>query len=301
MILVTGAAGFSGSRIVARLVGDGEPVHVLVRDAEKAHKRLPAQGVDLAVGDTTRPETLDPAVQGVDTIIHAAFITADRKQGPGVNYHSTNVDGTANLVNAAKNAGVKRIVVLSGLGTKADKPGSYMQGRYEAEQTVIKSGLAWSVLAPSIQFGDGAAFFNGLADLIRGVPFVVPMIGSGGRKFQPIWVEDVATCLLKMAREPGQYDGKRIDVGGPEVYTYAQILDMLMRTLGKRRVKVPGPMPFVRIGARVMEAVLPKPPITSAALDLFTFDNVAGLESVPQSFGFTPKSLRLYLQEHGLH
>lgn len=300
MILVTGAAGFSGSRIVARLAGDGEPVRALVRDAAKARKRLPAQGADLVVGDTTKPETLVPALQGVDTVIHTAFITADRKQGPGVNYHATNVDGTANLVSAAKNAGVKRIVVLSGLGTKADKPGSYMQGRYEAEQSVIKSGLAWSILGPSIQFGDGSAFFNGLADLIRSVPVVVPMIGGGGREFQPIWVEDVTTCLLKMAREPGQYDGKRIDVGGPEIYTYAQILDLLMQTLGKQRVKVPGPMPFVRIGASIMEAVLPKPPITSAAVDLFTFNNVAGLESVPQNFGFTPKSLRLYLEEHGL-
>lgn len=300
MILVTGAAGFSGSRIVARLVGDGEPVRALVRDAAKARKRLPAQGADLVVGDTTKPETLEPALHGVDTVIHTAFITAERKQGPGVNYHATNVDGTANLVSAAKNAGVKRIVVLSGLGTKADKPGSYMQGRYEAEQSVIKSGLAWSILGPSIQFGDGSAFFNGLVDLIRSVPVVVPMIGGGGRTFQPIWVEDVTTCLLKMAREPGQYDGKRIDVGGPEIYTYAQILDLLLQATAKQRVKLPGPLPFVRIGASVMEAVLPKPPITSAAVDLFTFDNVAGLESVAQNFGFTPKSLRLYLQEHGL-
>src|SRR5262245_39630287 len=99
MILVTGAAGFSGRRIVARLAGEGEAVRALVRDAEQARKRLPAQGVDLVVGDTTKPQTLEPAVQGVDTIIHTAFITADRKQGPGVNYHATNVDGTAILVN----------------------------------------------------------------------------------------------------------------------------------------------------------------------------------------------------------
>jgi uncharacterized protein YbjT (DUF2867 family) len=300
MILVTGAAGFAGSRIVARLTSDGERVRALVRDAEKARRCLPEQGVDLVVGDTTRPETLEPAVAGVDTIIHAAFITADRKQGPGVNYHATNVDGTANLVDAARGAGVKRIVVLSGLGTRSDKPSSYMQGRYEAEQSVIKSGLAWSILGPSIQFGEGAAFFNGLADLIRGTPLVVPVVGSAGRKFQPIWVEDVTTCLLKMAREPAGYDGKRIDVGGPEVYTYGQILDMLMQTLGKRRLKVPGPVPLVRIGAGAMEAVLPKPPITRAAVDLFTFDNVTDLDAVPRNFGFRPMSLRAYLQEHGL-
>ncbi len=299
MILVTGGAGFAGSRIVARLAGEGETVRALVRDAEKAGKRLPAQGVDLFVGDTTKPETLEPALQGADTVIHTAFITAERKQGPGVNYHATNVDGTANLVKAAKNAGVRRIVVLSGLGTRPDKPGSYLQGRYEAEQSVIKSGLAWSILGPSVQFGEGAAFFNGLADLIRSTPVVVPMVGSGGRKFQPIWVEDVTTCLLKMAREPQQYDGKRIDVGGPEIYTYAQILDMLMRSLGKSRLKVPGPMPFVRIGAGLMEAVLPKPPITRAAVDFFTFDNVTDLDAVERNFGFRPMSWRAYLQEHG--
>lgn len=298
MILVTGASGFVGSRVMARLVQESERPRGLVRNMEQAKKRLP-DGVDIVIGDTTRPETLDAAVAQVDTIIHSAFITAERKQGPGVNYYATNVEGTANLVAAAKRAGVKRIVVVSGLGTKPSAPGSYMQGRYLAEQEVKQSGLGWSILEPSIQFGRGAAFFTGLADLIRQAP-VVPMVGDGQRTFQPIWVEDVATCLLKMAREPKRYDQQSIEVGGPEVYTYAQILDMLMATLGRRKVKVPGPMPLVALGASVMEAVLPKPPITRAALDLFTFDNVTAIDSVERKFGFAPLSLRTYLAEHGL-
>lgn len=299
MILVTGAGGFVGSRVVTRLAGEGEPVRALARDLERARRRLPASNVDLARGDTTKPETLDAACAGVDTIVHSAFITADRKQGPGVNYYATNVEGTANLVAAAKRAGVRRIVVVSGLGTKPAAPGSYMQGRYLAEQEVKQSGLGWSILGPSIQFGSGAAFFNGLADLIRQAP-VVPMVGNGKRQFQPIWVEDVTTCLVKMVREPAAYDGKSLEVGGPEVYTYAQILDMLMRTLGKRKPKLPGPLPLVALGAGVMEAVLPKPPITRAAIDLFTFDNVTALDSVRRNFGFDPLSLPTYLAEHGL-
>lgn len=299
MILVTGASGFVGSHVMARLASEGEQPRGLVRNIEQARRRLPA-GVALVAGDTTRPATLEAAVADVDTIIHCAFVTADRKQGPGVNYYATNVEGTANLVAAAKRAGVKRIVVGGGLGTKPASPGSYMEGRFLADEEVRKSGLGWSILGPSIQFGSGSAFFMGLAGLIRQAP-VVPMIGDGKRTFQPIWVEDVATCLLKMAREPERYDSRTIDVGGPEVYTYAQILDMLMETMGKRKIKVPGPMPLAALGAAVMEALLPKPPITRAAISLFSFDNVTTLDSVERNFGFAPLSLRTYLADHGVN
>lgn len=296
MILVTGAGGFSGSRVVARLVQEGEPVRALVRNPAKV-ANLPEKGVEIVEGDTTKPETLTPALQGVDIVIHTAFITADRKQAPGVSYYQTNVIGTRNLVEAAKSAGVRRIVVLGGLGTKAAKHGSYMEGRFKAEQTVEQSGLAWSILGPSVQFGQGAAFFKGLADLIKSTPFVLPMIGNGKLPFQPIWVEDTVTCLVKMAREPQTYDSRRIDVGGPEIYTYAQILDMLMHKLRKSRIKVPGPMPLAAVGAGVMEAVLPKPPITVAALGLFSFPNVTDLDAVQKNFGFQPRSFPSWLAE----
>ena len=115
MILVTGAAGFCGSRIVSLLATEGVATRALVRNPGKGKGRLPEQGVAVVTGDTTQPETLAAAVDGVETIIHTAFITAERKQGPGVNYYDTNVLGTANLATAAQKAGVKRIVVLSGL------------------------------------------------------------------------------------------------------------------------------------------------------------------------------------------
>jgi NADH dehydrogenase len=298
MLLVTGAAGFVGSRLVTRLAQAGERPHALARDASKARKVLPTEGYDLFTGDTALPSTLEAALAGVDTVIHTAFITADRKQGPGVDYYKTNVVGTHNLVAAARRTGVKRIIVLTGLGTKLDKPGSYMQGRYEAVQVARESGLAWSALGPSVIFGRGAAFFKGLSDLIRSMPGIVPMIGNGKVEFQPIWVEDVATCLIKMAREPERYDGRMIDVGGPEVYTYAQILDLLMAKLDKRRIKVPGPIPLASLGVGVMELVLPKPPVTRAAITLFESPNVTDIDSVQKNFGFTPRSLKSYLDEN---
>ena len=300
MILVTGAAGFAGSRIIARLAEQGAQPRALARSSAQAATRLPQQGVEIVVGDTTRPETLRAAVAGVETIIHAAFITADRKQGPGVNYYETNVTGTRNLLAAAKDAGVKRIVELGGLGTQASSPGSYMETRYLADEAIKGSGLVWSILGPSVQFGKGSAFFKGLADLIRTIPFITPVIGSGALRFQPIWVEDVTTCILKMAQEPEKYDGRVIEVGGPEIYTYNEILDMLMQALGRSRIKLPSPKPLAAFGASLMAAALPKPPITPAAIELFDFENTTALDAVPYNFGFQPKSLRAYIREHGV-
>ena len=299
MIVVTGADGFVGRHIVARLAAEGERPRAMVRGPERARRVLPANGVELVQGDTTRPETLDAALNGAETIIHCAFVVANRKQGPGVSYYATNVRGTKNLVAAAKRAGVRRIVVMGGLGTKPSRRDAYLQGRYEADEAVRQSGLAWSIIGPSVQFGPGSPFIVGLADLIRSMP-VVPMIGSGGLKFQPIWVEDVVTCTLKMAREPERYDGRTIEVGGPEIITYAHLLDLLMRTMHTKKLKLPGPVPFARIGAGLMELALPRPPITRAAIGLFTFDNVTDRDSVERTFGFQPMSLRDYLAQHGV-
>ncbi len=299
MIVVTGADGFVGRHLVKRLAAEGIPTRALARNVARASEVLP-QGVEIVAGDTTRPATLGPALQGAETIIHCAFLVANRKQAAGGTYRETNVQGTKNLVAAAQAAGVAHICVMGGLGTVASTRDAYLQGRYEADQAVKNSGLGWSILGPSVQFGAGSPFFTGLADLIRSPLPVVPMIGNGKVRFQPIWVEDVTTCMLKMAREPERYNGKAIDVGGPQVYTYAQILDLLMRAMGKRKPKVPGPKPLARLGAGVMEAVLRNPPVTRAAMGLFDFDNVTALDAVERNFGFQPMSLRTYLDEHGV-
>jgi uncharacterized protein YbjT (DUF2867 family) len=299
MILITGATGYIGRHLVSRLVAQGERPRCLVRNIKRASSILPAGTLAFVQGDTTSPASLGTAVQGVDTIVHTAFITADLKQSAGNRYQETNVQGTANLVEAAKKAGVKRIIVISGLGTKPDKPGSYMQGRYLAEKMVKESGLDWTIIQPSVLFGKDAPFIKGLTDLIRTAP-VVPLIGGGKVMFQPIYVEDVVTVIIKVLQEPERTKNKTYTIGGPAYYSFTQVIDALLQAMHKKRIKVPTPTPLVGIGAAVMEAVLPKPPLTKAAMTLFTFDNTTDLHSVERDFGFTPMSFTTYLKEHGV-
>jgi uncharacterized protein YbjT (DUF2867 family) len=299
MILITGATGYIGRHLVARLVAQGERPRCLVRDISRAKRILPSDKVELVEGATTSPASLGAAVQGVDTIIHAAFLTADRKQSTGNEYEKTNVQGTANLIKVAKKAGVRRIIEIGGLGTKPDKPGSYMQGRYLAEKMLKESGLDWTIIQPSVLFGKNAPFIKGLADLIRTSP-VVPLIGGGKTMFQPIYVEDVVTVLIKVLQDPTGTTHRTYTIGGPVYYSFTQIIDVLLKTMHKQRIKVPAPTTLVGVGAAVMEAILPKPPITRAAMTLFSFDNITDLKSVQRDFGFTPISFTTYMKEHGI-
>ncbi len=299
MILITGATGYVGQHLVSRLAAQGEPLRCLVRDTKKAASILPTKGIEFVRGNTTQPASLEAAVRNVDTIVHAAFITADHKQSAGNRYEETNVQGTANLIEAAKDAKVKRIIEMSGLGTKPDKAGSYMQGRYLAEKVLKESGLDWTIIQPSVLFGKGAPFIKGLTDLISTAP-VVPLIGGGKTLFQPIYVEDVVTVIVKVLEDPIHTSGKTYTIGGPQYYSFTQIIDALLYTMHKTRIKVYAPTPLVGVGAAVMEAILPKPPLTNAAMTLFSFNNTTDLNSVERNFGFTPMSFTRYLEEQGI-
>lgn len=299
MILITGATGYIGQHLVQRLVADGIRPRCLARDMRRAAQLLPDGDVELAQGDTTQADTLPAAVHGVDTIVHAAFLTADRKPPAGQSYHAINAQGTSNLIQAATRAGVKRMIEISGLGTRPDKPGSYMQDRYQAEQMLKGSGLEWTIIQPSVLFGKDASFIKGLADLIRSAP-VVPLIGGGKVLFQPIYVDDVVTIILNVLANSAQTTGKTYTIGGPAYYSFTQVIDELLRAMHKSRLKAPVPIWMVGMGAAVMEAVLPKPPITKAAMTLFSFNNTTDLNAVERDFGFAPTSFTRYLQEHGV-
>lgn len=294
--LITGAGGYIGRHLVARLIAADQRPRCLVRQGGRTDM-LPAGKVDIASGDITDPASLPAAVQGVDAIVHLASVVANVKQSGSVNYAAINDTGTANLVAAAKAAGVKHFIYVGGIGTVPGDEHSYIRTRWNAQQRVIESGIPYSVLQPSILFGDRSAFFVALADLMKIAP-IVPVPGNGALKFQPVWVEDVVTCLMQLLEEGPK--NAIIEIGGPAYYTYDQLLDLIAKTLGKRRFKLHVPLPLMSLGVAAMQTVLPKPPATTATLELFGADNTTRLDAIPSRFGFQPKHLATDMAEHGI-
>jgi NADH dehydrogenase len=151
------------------------------------------------------------------------------------------------------------------------------------------SGLKYTILRPSIVFGEGDEFINALAGLVRYNP-VVPVAGDGKTKFQPLWVEDLVTCVVACLDEDA-HAGQTLEVGGPEQLTYDEILDVVKDALGKSRVKAHVPLALMRPLAQVMEWVLPKPPVTVEQLKMLALDNTTDTDSVMKNFGVQPRRL----------
>jgi uncharacterized protein YbjT (DUF2867 family) len=291
VIAVVGGTGFVGRHVVARIAASDAPVRAVARKPAPSTEKV--EGVS---ADVLRPESLEVALRGVDAVVHCAAITADKKEAYPGQYREVNAVGTRNLVAAARHAGVKRLILLNGLGTRPGSERSYMRTRWDMAEAVRGSGLSWTALQPSILFGDGAPFPAAIARLARQFP-IMPVLG-GARKLQPLWIEDLVTCLIQCLRDPGR-DGQTIDLGGPEQMTFGEIDDLILATIRVRRPKLSIPLPMARIQARVL-SVLPNPPLVPATLELFDFDNTTDLDAVSRNFGFQPRSIRTHFKDHGL-
>ena len=294
MVLVTGANGFVGRRVVNRLAKSGAEVRAMVRNAERY--RAPV-GVEVVTADVTRADTLAPALKGVTKVVHCAAITGNHKEPYRGAYDDVHRVGTGNVVQATIDAGVKRLVLMSGLGTKPAPEGTYMTTRWSMEEAVRGSGIPHVIIQPSVQFGADAEFIGALARLARRSP-VMPLLGGGSLQFQPIWVEDVVTCIEKALaddRLSGAYA-----VGGSEYATFKQVIQVILGAMGKRRLLAPLPLPIARIQARLLSAILPHPPLTPATIELFSFQNYTDIDAVDNHFGFHPAGFRAYITEHGI-
>jgi uncharacterized protein YbjT (DUF2867 family) len=294
VVLVAGANGFVGRHVVARLVRGGWRVRAIVRNRSSYS---PAVGVEVREADVTRRDSLPAALDGVDVLVHCAAITADHKAPYKGAYEDVNHRGTEHLMAAAEDAGVKRVVLMSGLGTRPSPDGSYMATRWGMEEAVRGSGIPHVILQPSVQFGDGAEFVAALARLMQRSP-IMPLLGGGGLVFQPIWVEDVVTCVEKSIQDQG-VAGRAIAIGGSEKVTFKEVIQAICEALGKRRILAPLPLPMARVAASVMQ-VLPRPPLTPASMGLFTFENATDIDAVDKTFGFHPRGFREYLADRGV-
>jgi uncharacterized protein YbjT (DUF2867 family) len=280
MILVTGGTGFVGRHIVRRLRDDGRDVRVLAREHERA-RDLEAEGVELVEGDVTDPASVRRAVEGSDAVIHLVAI----RQGKREQFERVMSAGTRDLVAAARDAGVRRFVLMSALGTSEETRDlvPYYGAKWEMEQAVKGADIEHVIFRPSFVFAKDGGILMTFRKLAKLAP-VTPIIGSGSQRVQPIWADDVAGYFAAAVDKP-EAAGRTFELGGPDVVSWNEFWERLKRALGVRRPSVHVPMGLMRINALVTEQLPGDIPLTRDLLKMLEAgDNVVGNDDAARVF-----------------
>jgi uncharacterized protein YbjT (DUF2867 family) len=281
VILVTGANGFVGGHIVQALGGEGRDVRALVRNRTKAG-RLDEWGCEVVEGDVTQPETLSAAVAGCDTVVHLVAI----RQGKPEQFRRIMIDGTRNVLGAARAAGVGRFVHMSALGVSAETKDlvPYYGAKWEMEHDVKSAGMPYVVFRPSFIFAKDGGILPTFSKLARLAP-VTPIIGSGRQRIQPIWADDVGAYFAKAVELDAATD-RTFELGGPDAVSWNEFWERLKNTRGMRRPSVHVPLGLMKMNALVTERLPGDIPLTRDLLKMLEAgDNVVTDTSAVEIFG----------------
>jgi len=271
-IVVFGGTGFLGRRLMRCLAAGGATVRVAVRYPEPARSALRAADLDRVSvfrADVRDQASVTAAVTGADAVVNA--VSAYVEKG-GVTFEAVHVQGAETVAREAAAAGVARVVLVSGIGADPESGSPYIRARGRGELMVQQAFPGATIIRPGAMFGPGDALFGTLADLARLLP-VLPLIGGGRTRLQPVYVEDVAEAVARMLADPGTA-GRTYELAGPGVYTLRELVRFTLRLLGRRRLLVSIPFAVAEAQARLFE-LLPNPPLTTGQVDLLKADNVA--------------------------
>ncbi len=294
-VLVTGATGFIGGHMTASLRDAGQKVRALARTMPPPERRIEeteyVSGVDVAERATLTPEMF----ADIEAIVHLVGIIQEAKGGQ--TFERIHVEGTKNIVEAAKQAGFSgRFVYMSAIGSDKDAPAEYSRTKAAAEELVKASGFPYTIFRPSIVIGRDGEFVAQMEDLIRqgGLPFkfpfpFIPVPGSGNNKFQPIDVDQLCAAVVKALADPATA-GQIYEVGGATQVTFNELLAGFADKLNVKKPMLHAPIPFLKIAATIMEKALPKPPVTRDQLANLGRDNVTSSTALADVFGIAPLS-----------
>jgi uncharacterized protein YbjT (DUF2867 family) len=281
--LVTGGTGFVGPRIVHTLRERELPVRSLVRgSSDRSAATLASWGSELVPGDMGDAASLRRAVEGAEVVVHLVSI----RQGSDEDFRRVMDRGTRDLIDAAKEAGVRRFVLMSALGTSEETKDlvPYYRSKWEMEQAVRGSGIEHVIFRPSFVFARDGGILPTFRRLARAAP-VTPIIGSGRQRIQPIWVDDVAAYFAAGVDKP-EAANRTFELGGPEPVTWNEFWQRLKRALGQRRPSVHVPMQLMRLNALVTERLPGNIPLTRDLLTMLEHgDNVTTNDDAVQTFG----------------
>jgi len=291
MIVIAGASGFVGGHLTDHLLSAGSDIACIAR-SENASRALLAKGCRVIRGDITRTETLDGILHQDDFVIHLVGIIEEK--GPAT-FPAIHVHGTRNLVAAATRAGVRHFFYQSALGADRGSWSGYLRTKAEAEEVVRQSGIPATIFRPSLIIGPWDGFTRKLADMIKLSP-VLPLLGEGKARFQPVYIKDWLRCIRRVIDDPESFAGT-YDIGGPEHLTYREIVEHLSRAMGYKKPVFRIPMGIMKLSTSILERFLPSPPVTSDQLRLMEQDNIGERDAVERYFGFTPMRFDDMLKE----
>jgi NADH dehydrogenase len=278
-VLVTGGTGFVGPHVIHALRGRETPVRALVRSPAGA-SRLAAWGVELATGDVTDPASLSAACAGVEAVVHLVAIIKGKPQ----DFERVMEQGTRNVVAAAQEAGVRKLVLASALGLdeRSKDAVPYFAAKWEMERAVRESGLEHVIFRPSFVFGRDGGVLPTFVRLARYTP-ATPIIGPGTQRLQPIWIEDLAEYYALALTEQTAAN-RTFELGGPDAVSWNEFWERLKRVLGVRRPSVHVPFGAMRLQAKLTER-LPGAPLTRDQLTMLELgDNVVTDPSAVETF-----------------
>src|SRR5215469_6545647 len=228
-VFVTGATGFVGLEVVKQLELSGHTVRALVRNVGFHQAFNSKQGFETHTGDILDPNSLKGGMAGTEAVIHLVGIISEAGEKTFENIHR---EGTRNVLRAAQESGVRRFVHMSALGTRAHALARYHQTKWEAEEFVRQRGLDFTIFRPSIIYGPNDHFLNLFAKLIRWSP-VLPVIGAGEGRMQPIAVEQVARAFVVSLTERHAL-GQTYELCGSKILTLVELLDQIMNVMQKK-------------------------------------------------------------------
>lgn len=290
---VFGGSGFLGRHLIHRLAKTGAVIRVATRhpDACGFLKTAGAVGqiVPLPV-DIRDPRAVAAAVQDADTVVNLVGVLYESRPGQ---FHALHVEGARHIAKAARAAGAERLLHVSALGADPASRSAYARTKALGEQAVLAEFPDATILRPSVVFGPEDGFFNRFAAMTLYSP-VLPLIGGGTTRFQPVYVGDVAEAMMAALKTPAT-KGRIYELAGPRVYTFRQLMELLLAEIGRRRLLVPIPWRLAEILGRVLQ-LLPKPPLTRDQVEQLKTDNVPGPGAPGLSdLGITPTAVELIL------
>jgi uncharacterized protein YbjT (DUF2867 family) len=284
MILITGGTGFIGRSLTRQLVESGHQVRILLQPSLKTPRLPTGVPVEAAVTGLGDVRGLRAALRGVDTIYHLA---GSEGEGGRATLQEVDIDGTRNLTEAAADARVRHFLYISHLG--ADRAAGFpvLKAKGIAEEFIRRSGVPYTILRGSILFGPGDEFTNGLAILLAAAPGLLPLPSRGQNLVQPLWVEDLVTCIVWALDNPDVLN-KTIEIGGSEYLTLQQVVRTVMEVTHQRRLLVSWPTQVMRGLTILMEFMFPRFPSSIFWMDYLAVNRTCPVDAVPRIFGLMP-------------